>query len=1248
MHHYSDGITRLKALCTFPKDSYQQKSFSFLEHNKARTLALILSKSELNVPELSRNNVISLMKGGMKWPTEDGRTKEITCFDDIELLETLGLVSFYAGWLKAHYYLSDLEGKVHETAIDLYRVMRDLYSITAGQDGFVKPCFISNLEHADELLDCYKITDVHELSKKEDGYYLNIESSVLSSLIFTYLWEELCRNSNNSGAMDKWLLISNVYHNDCSPDFECLDEHLKKVFVSEGLKRLESDPQLKISQETLLKQWSDRHSIGSMFYRNTEVIKVNIDVSGTGKSSHEVENPTDITIFTLDEIKNSEAVSKEFDSLINYYDYWESSLESRGCGEWYRQSYFGIPKEIINANLNISNGSIHEHGGIVQLLSISHDSVFIKHVMFYMVPHFGGSDFIIYLLFNEDTSALGYKLLLKYVKENFNSNRFSNDLVVTNAINLACKLYLEFGLNDRWEDMSELLISMAREAIRYGENDSYSFAKEALGITLSSLSVSQVGELMDSLLDVLSNSNEIDGVVRIEEWKFYLLFWGLEKVQNYGIESDKYDSPKIQRMIIEEYTATFGECLSRNSYSVDTVEIFKSFPWKRITDKDSIKIILDFINSPSSWMRDYLEGGNSNYFSGLKYLKSYAQVLMLLNADMDEVSRAVRKLTREIGFEFDSYHYGIFHDGISRKCYLWGAFSRWVEKLSEERFSDLLADIENVTPLDKLLELYRDTNKEIRRNKLLEMINCRSVEGEDLGLNSIESALISACGQGQLGLARGLLTKGRNFLETRFGNSTNHNFVSIRKQWAAYQYKVELLVGVENATSVNDKTLFVRGKKPPFSTGSNKHFSDGDFIKDCGRFKRSIEADILFESDPEKSYRYFDALYNETKEIQYAGKRFSAQLRVLEINSSKSEKYQYPLSLWVDSIKTVDISSLENIHIKNWLRCMRELKRHEDIEKLWLEISAEQRMNIAIATNFCMSLKGRGDTRRAKDIYDQVKEYHKIETLGEVAEKEMQILDDLILNDQEPTIVALLSKQYNDKPKSNDELKRSYDEIFSKSKSLSEILKVISSKALDEFLYSGMMKIMNEILLRKKNLQIHENSDKKTSRITGEDLINDWVTSIFDRQYAYIGLSCRDQKRGGQSESKETPGEIDFFLCDSRNERISIMEAFRLFSNDTTVINTHLNKISGYDQECLGVVFVIAYCDVADFSGLCGKYEADTQIREYAGFTKGLNDSEKLTVRENSSTIKSYREVRYRDGKPITIYHLMLNLRFLV
>jgi hypothetical protein len=317
------------------------------------------------------------------------------------------------------------------------------------------------------------------------------------------------------------------------------------------------------------------------------------------------------------------------------------------------------------------------------------------------------------------------------------------------------------------------------------------------------------------------------------------------------------------------------------------------------------------------------------------------------------------------------------------------------------------------------------------------------------------------------------------------------------------------------------------------------------------------------------------------------------------------------------------------------------------VDALWNKLSKTQQNNIAIVTCYCQSLMQRGQHHSANLIFESLKRYHSVTSLGDEAEKQLHELSEMIVNDNEPVVIAALSKVLSEQPKSINELRKSYQEI--RFKKLSDVIRILegANSTIEMFLYKQIYSIVEELQLRKRNINIvRKNEDETSRRIIKEDLVNDWLTSLFDHKLSYLGLSCRDQKRGGQSSSKENPGEIDFFLCGNGNERIAIMEAFRLFSNDTTVINSHLNKIAGYDQECLSPVFIIAYCDVIDFASLCDNYHSDSQKREYSGFKKSFEKEDVFKTIEGSSTVKTYKETRFRGNKPIIIYHLMVNLRF--
>ena len=98
--------------------------------------------------------------------------------------------------------------------------------------------------------------------------------------------------------------------------------------------------------------------------------------------------------------------------------------------------------------------------------------------------------------------------------------------------------------------------------------------------------------------------------------------------------------------------------------------------------------------------------------------------------------------------------------------------------------------------------------------------------------------------------------------------------------------------------------------------------------------------------------------------------------------------------------------------------------------------------------------------------------------------------------------------------RTREQLAKHYYEIVSKP--FDDYVAIVGhGKTSAEFLCDIAHEVANELLIRKKNLQIQEDGRKASSnmRITKEDLINDWFVSLFDKRMAEARIGLRDQKR---------------------------------------------------------------------------------------------------------------------------------------
>jgi hypothetical protein len=228
--------------------------------------------------------------------------------------------------------------------------------------------------------------------------------------------------------------------------------------------------------------------------------------------------------------------------------------------------------------------------------------------------------------------------------------------------------------------------------------------------------------------------------------------------------------------------------------------------------------------------------------------------------------------------------------------------------------------------------------------------------------------------------------------------------------------------------------------------------------------------------------------------------------------------------------------------------------------------------------------------------------------------------------------------------RSNSQLARDYSEIISKD--FSDYVKIVGGgRTLQNFLMDVVKDVAQELLVRKKNLMIHMRGYEGNVRLklTKEDLVNDWFTSLFNKRMSEARIGFEDQKRAGQSQSGIEVGEVDGYIVDSKNRNISIFEAFRLFSADATVIFEHLDKISKYDNEALSPVFIVAYCHVENFGALVRSYEALVNDRVYVGYKSIGGGNSRVVSMEETDQLWIGSETRLRGPREVVFYHMLLN-----
>lgn len=410
----------------------------------------------------------------------------------------------------------------------------------------------------------------------------------------------------------------------------------------------------------------------------------------------------------------------------------------------------------------------------------------------------------------------------------------------------------------------------------------------------------------------------------------------------------------------------------------------------------------------------------------------------------------------------------------------------------------------------------------------------------------------------------------------------------------------------------------------------------------CERFRRYIIAAAYRETEPEKCICIMEQLCKETRNGDFSFMLFKGRLALHKMRKGATE-LRYALSQFLNSLVGVDPEHMQPLWVSHILDAYRQLQ-DQGIDDFWAKLSPDQQARREILRPYCTALMERGDTLIAQQIVSRYQE------LNSQASGKLEINDliDELAKASETSIIQLLQAATYEPPQpSVEQLQKHYCQIVSKE--FKEYVNIIGNGLEPhEFLKNIVMEVAQELLLRKKNLQIHSKEPKNrvNYKITQEDLINDWFTSLFDKRMAEAGIGFGDQKRGGQSASGKSVGEIDGYIIDAKNKRVSIFEAFRLFSKETNIISDHLNKIVGYDNESLSPVFIVAYCDVNDFDALVRGYSAFVTSQNYTGFTADSQTDSSVKEMDYTDHLWLGMEQRRRGPREIILYHLLLNMRF--
>ncbi len=1255
--NHSENWQYLQSILTgFSTKSRKPKLHSYSDHIHAKALSIFLAHATLATPKLDRMTVEAVLAGHQAWPhTPDARQFEGRSLS-VSILEELGLVAFYADWCTVH-CKSPNQDDVDSSLIPLIRAIEHLKDICWGRNGYIQPHYVCNADELQKLLATdFGSTSVAELLpelKLEDIYFkLNPGNENFDSLVSTYLWQTLRATLEPNKAFEQWLLCLRV---NCEWAFPVLfgdsDYEQREEFNNQLLAYVAQDSGLLISWETLQKQVINGDRFSNIALPVSTHIKITVDADGN--SSSECQDTIEIEKPTLDSLDAAYSLPKSDNATdLELVRNWHSPRR------WLELELFyaWLLNCSIEENIRIEGHLLASYGFVDKLLELATSRPVLKHLLFNALPDY---ESVTYMLFLLSQSATCDVALFYLTQKSFSSHRHDGKSFILSFDkgyqNLVCHEYLR-AIEEEPDDSGDRLLKVVDflgercgfHARNFPESHEYQF----LLCFLDSLSHQRVAQLGHAFSKWHADTKITQAHQRSQHHWYFLGFWLIERIEYLGIDPTGTLICALRENLLCYYRAEFEENLAGEQRSLEPNDFFSGLPWHKLVGSEgAARLLLAMSNRCCDW-KAKLAYSNANNFALASAVRHYLQVLMCVGRPQrtpqawKRIASRVAEIVRILGFGPREEATHLFDAAFYQDKYdLWPPFCSYTNLFEAELYDDLVDRCLSGIPLNQLFVLLERCTVIARVQKLQEIISTRpSPESEDLGLSGLEQAFISAWDTGNADQASRLIDTAKAILaQDRFAKAQNHHFLRLRKVWQSYEYKWHLLTLLEAFKGRPDEyaDTAYQVQMPHENSGNSGQVNDRTHWQECEHFRRYIIAAAYCETVPDRCIGIMEQLCKENKSNTFSFMLFKGRLALHEINKDTTG-LRYALSQLLNSLNNVEPEHMPPLWIADILDAYRQLQ-DQGIDDFWMKLNTDQQARREILRPYCMALMKRGDTLIAQQIITRYRD------LNFQASDQLEINDliDELAKASEVSMTQLIQAANESSQRSIVQLQKHYCQIVSKE--FEDYVTIVGQGLQShDFLKNAVIEVAQELLLRKKNLQLHSEDlkGKVNSRITKEDLINDWFTSLFDKRMAEARIGFRDQKRGGESASGETPGEIDAFITDAKNRRISIFEAFRLFSIDTTVISEHLNKIAGYDNESVSPVFIVAYCDVNDFYALVRGYSEFIANQNYTGFTVDSRTGSCIEELNCTDQLWLGMERRRRGYREIIFYHLLLNMSF--
>lgn len=1251
---HSENWAFLLKLLNDDSGKVSQGNGALFEHQQAYALALFLADATLATPELNRCNVAALIAGELSWPVSEGTALFPSTPYSLAFFEAGGFISFPGGWAEVHCGKPQQAKQFDQSIEDILLVTNLLRNISFGWKGYVQPHFVMDEAplialiskelgniHLDRLFPCAVQQGGKVAIYPEQHRFTRLES--------TYLWRFLLRRHSPEQAFRQWMLcVRALSHSIVPVQFSLLDKNETDQFLRQVELLVETAPEFSYSLRTIYKQAVNSYDFARLIQPVT--LKIGLHISSESimpEKTNEPDEPAPLTLRTaetLDDAYNFPDIDDPAEIIaLGQWQHWGNWRDPMG-------TLSGLIQACFNHVILIDHHSLTTKPFALNLLSLSKSRQALMYLLFIGYPLRFNCKYILFLLSRPEACEFAiYHLINREYPLHVTRRHDVSDDLSQLFLDVLVKEYVR-TIKDRSVSGLKLLnvsLYLADNSGLYELLNTDGFQYRALTCLMHKLEDKHVAALASAFLETIPTQYE-RRISHIRERSIYHLgLWLIQRLESTDVAYCGL-LPQLGECLISFYSNAFTESIAKRRRDLKSDSFFALLPWQSLIKITGINEILRLSSRYDSWS-SVLTYKNERCFDAVSAICQYLQLLMLISKgplEEEERSRVWQRIINivcALGFGHDEDRCYLFRAALNDEATdLWKMFSLFVNILPPSKYDEFTERCIDIIPLDSLYILLERCNIHERKKALHDAILDRQdLSDEKLGLKSLETAFTHACENVHMELAARVLSAAKPILE-RLGGHSQVQFKETICRWETYHYKYTLLSaflsGHEDPHAFEEVVL--RISLPDGLTRLPGHEIVRRQLRECEQFRRYIIAIAFCQIEPSKTVQYMEALCAEVNAPHFAFTLFRGHIAVLSDSQNKAAR-RHALNKFLEQTSSITPDQMAASWVAMVLDVMIQVGDQKRADEYWRKLTGEQHRTREILLPYCKGLIQRGKPLVASQIINEFQECNLILSEHDVGLTELISQLNQVLPNQNP-VLDIIHAMAESSQRSIDQLRHHYLRITGGS--FEDYVQITGGgRSKDMFLKKVITEVAGELLLRKKNLQSQQSTDGQLNKIIHEDLINDWFTSLVDMRMAEARIGFRDQKRAGSSESGKSPGESDGLITDSKNRRIAIFEAFRLFSLKKTVIVEHLNKVSGYDAEALSPVFMVAYCDVKDFSTLTMGYHKFISKTDYVGYKK---DGQAVKIDEESVTDNLWvcTETRLRGEREVMFCHLLLNM----